>query len=105
MRQPQPLSERSAWRRADPTPVDREALEAIFSSKVSYLQSCVEFLNLAIASNDSGKLVEALEELENQVGAPPRQGAPCQPPLTRSALTRRCAPACPFGAVACPGVI
>ncbi|KAJ1492669.1 armadillo-type protein [Baffinella frigidus] len=53
--------------RADPHPVDREALDAIFSSKVSYLQSCVEFLNLAIAGNDSGKLVEALEELENQV--------------------------------------
>ena len=34
---------------------------------MSYLQSCVEFLNLAIAGNDAGKLVEALEELENQV--------------------------------------
>jgi len=77
---------------------------------VSYLQSCVEFLNLAIAGNDAGKLVEALEELENQVPcrfSSSHANPPC-PALLWCAPgcffgDGWCAPGCFFGDGSCPG--
>ena len=67
--------------KADPKPIDREAIEALFQSKVSYLQGVVEMLTNAIKADDADKLVEALEELENQ--ARPR-GVPAPSPATPS---------------------
>eukprot|EP00961_Rhodomonas_salina_P254870 3444616-Rhodomonas_salina.1 len=51
----------------EPMKLDREVMDAIFGSKVSYLQKSVDWVKESLAAGDEEKLVEALENLEEQV--------------------------------------
>ena len=47
--------------RAQPMKLDKEVMDAMFGTKVKYLQTCVKNLHEALASADEDKLVDALE--------------------------------------------
>ncbi|EKX48151.1 hypothetical protein GUITHDRAFT_106227 [Guillardia theta CCMP2712] len=53
--------------RAQPTKIDREVMDALFGTKVKFLQKVVERLLSSVRRDEAGELVEVLEELEGEI--------------------------------------
>lgn len=53
--------------RAEPLKLDKEVMDAMFGTKVKYLQTCVKWIHQAVASGDEEKIIDALHELEGEV--------------------------------------
>eukprot|EP00960_Hanusia_phi_P023869 704118-Hanusia_phi.AAC.1 len=53
--------------RAQPTKIDREVMDALFGTKVKFLQKVVDKLLSSVRQGDAEELVEVLEELEGEI--------------------------------------
>ena len=53
--------------RAEPMKLDKEVMDAMFGTKVTFLQTVVRYLKEAIADADEARIIDALHELESEV--------------------------------------